>query len=664
MVLLLQTLDFRMRTLLIIICWLTCTAALAQTEVYDTAKRMDPYSSDFQTMNRNFKFGNPTDSAMLFFSQYNKVKRNNTAIQDLGDPGTPYINLQYKPSNVTGLITGFNPYGDYYFYNRNAKFYQAKLPYTYFYYTQGKAGPSGRGLIGFDATHTQNIGERLNFAVNYHSTTNEGFYKRNTNVMKNIQATAYYRSKDQHYLASIIMTWNKTGFNENGGIYQSPLNVEFFKSLPPNQRYVDIELNNARNVNRFRDHQFNQTYWFKGKYSKDTFKKFIPQLGISHSINFQKQSNYYTDKQADFNSHIYDSVAYANAFYSADSMGYTNIGNSIEIFSPIKDNGVSFIAGARYEKINYFQRSNEFYYRREINFNTSVYGQINFNFLKKFQSEVKGNLFLAGYNQTDHYLNWKNNASLSKRDRYKVNFEITSMAAQPTYQQQFMISNHYRWENNFKQQNNQTVSVGLTGKIKRPGIYNAYSYAMPAESFNVQLNYTLLSNYIYYGYDGKPAQMNSSENILQLFIRKHINLKKFQLNQELVYQQFSQELKSKIGLPDLLSKTSIYFQSYAFKKATFVQIGMDINYTSEYTGRFYNPETRNFQLSKVKVGNYPYADFFVNAEIKTAKIFFKMEHFNQDLGGVNLFPNYSFVSPYQPAAPRRFRLGVAWKFYY
>ncbi len=653
-----------MRKLLFILGITIAVTAQAQTEVYDTAKRLDPYSTNQQDLHRNFQFKKATDSGMLYFAQYNKVKRANTAIQDLGDVNTPYLNLSYTPATLTGFVTGFNPYGDYYFYNKNAKFYQAKLPYTYFYYTQGKAGQSGRGLIGFDAVHTQNIGERFNFSVNYHSTTNEGFYVRNTNVMKNIQTTAYYKTKNERYIASTILTWNKTGFNESGGLYQSNANDFYFRNLPSNLRFPSVELPSARNVNRYRDHQFNHTFWLKGKYSHDTFKKFIPQLGIGHSFNWQKQANYYTDKLADFNSHIYDSAYNYNPLYTADSMGFTNISNSFEIFTPIKEKGLSFIAGTKIERLKYYQGSSAFNYHLLKNFNQSIYGQLNFNFLKTFQSEVKGQLFLAGYNQTDHSLNWRNKASFGYNENYTILLEAMSMSAQPTYQQSYMYSNHYYWKNDFKQQGHQTLKVGLSKRNKKPGTYNAYYYTMPNESFNLQFSYSLLSNYIYYGYDGKPTQINTAENVAQLSAHKHFNLKKFQLHQELVYQAFSSGLKSKIRLPDLLSKTSVYFQTYAFKKATFLQIGMDVYYTTEYLGKFYNPATRNFQLTDVKIGNYPYADFFVNAEIKTAKIFFKMEHFNQDFGGRNSFPNYFYASPYQPTALRRFRLGVAWKFYY
>ena len=653
-----------MRNLLILLCFLITVGAKAQTEVYDTAKRLDPFSTNQHDLHRNFQFKKATDSGMLYFSQYSRVRRTHTAIQDLGDVATPYLNLSYTPATQTGFITGFNPYGDYYFYNKNAKFYQAKLPYTYFYYTQGKAGQSGRGLIGFDAVHTQNIGERFNFSVNYHSTTNEAYFVRNTNVMKNIQTTAYYRTKNQRYLASTIMTWNKTGFNESGGLLQTKENELYFKNLPSNLRFAYVELVSARNVNRFRDHQFNHTFWIKGKYSDDTLKTFIPQLGIGHSFNWQKQGNYYTDQLADINSNIYDSASNYNQLYTADSMGFTSIGNSFEIFSPIREKGVSFTAGTRIDRLQYYQGSSATNYHLLKNYNHSIYGQVNFNFLKTFQSEVKGQLFLAGYNQTDHFLHWKNKAAIGKNEQYTVLLEAMSMAAQPTYQQSYMFSNHYYWNNQFKQQGHQTLRVGLSKKNKKPGVYNAYYYAMPTESFNVQFTYSLLSNYIYYGYDGKPAQINTAENVAQLSVHKHFNLKKFQVHQELLYQTFSSGLKSKIRLPDLLSKTSLYYQSYAFKKATFLQIGMDVNYTTEYNAKFYNPATRNFQLMDKVIGNYPYVDLFVNAEIKTAKIFFKMEHFNQDIGGRSLFPNYFYASPYQPTALRRFRLGVAWKFYY
>ena len=69
-------------------------------------------------------------------------------------------------------------------------------------------------------------------------------------------------------------------------------------------------------------------------------------------------------------------------------------------------------------------------------------------------------------------------------------------------------------------------------------------------------------------------------------------------------------------------------------------------------------------MSNQSVGAYPFIDAFINAEIKTARIFFKLEHINQNLQAVNTYPNFIYTSPYQPSAPMRMRIGFIWKFYY
>ncbi|MES2617043.1 MAG: putative porin [Bacteroidota bacterium] len=635
-----------------------------QGDVYDTAKRMDPYNNDLQLLHRGFRFKTATDSSMVMHSQYNAVKRKENGIQDLGDASTPYLNQAFDPTVISGFITGFNPYGKHYFYNNNARFYNAKLPFTTFYYTQGKSGQSGRGLISFDAMHTQNVGERFNFAVNYHSTTNEGFYLRNTNSMKNIQVSTYYKSKNERYLASGLFTWNKTMFSENGGIGMNKRSDSLFRNPSSTIRYVNVEMMNARNVNRFREHQLKQTYWLKATYSKDTFHKLIPQLGISHQLQWNKQGNYYTDRSTDFGATLYDSIYYFNANYSSDSMGFQNLSNNIEIFTPLNDKGISFLAGISSEQLQYYQSANSNNYLKFNSNNLSVYGQLNFNFLKTYNSEIKGQFYLSGYNQTDYYFHWKNEADIFGKSGWKYKFNLLSSAVQPSYQQQRMLSNHFKWSFDYLQQFQQTSSVELIKKTKRPSVYNAFYYTLPDESLNVRLNYTLLNNYLYYGYDAKPLQQATAENIVQLVVKKNLNLKKFQWHRALTYQVFSSGLKSKILLPAFVSKSSIFYQNYAFKKAAFIQIGADIYYTSSYQAKLYNPATRNFQLSNVSVGNYPFIDLFINAEIKTVRTFFKIEHFNQDIPSATAFPNYFYTSPYQPTALRRFRLGLAWKFYY
>jgi hypothetical protein len=178
---------------------------------------------------------------------------------------------------------------------------------------------------------------------------------------------------------------------------------------------------------------------------------------------------------------------------------------------------------------------------------------------------------------------------------------------------------------------------------------------------------------MYFNNEGKPMQGSKGQNIFQAEIMKHFNLRHWQFRQTLLFQQFSSNLAQTALLPELVSKSTIYYQRYAFKKATFIQIGADINFTNSYVANTYNPALQSFQNSPYKVGAYPFVDLFINAEIKHVRFFAVMEHFNQlaetlqPEGNLNYqyrFANYYYTTPFYASAPRRFRIGFNWKFYY
>ncbi len=660
-----------MRKLILLCFILFSVSALAQNgkeEIYDTARRMDPLSTNRELLIRNFTFQTVRDSSMVFFSQYDKARRDHIAIQNLGDVSSPFIPLLYHPFSGMGAVAGINPFGNLYFGKEDAVFHNARLPFTEFYYTQGKAG--ARGMIYFDAMHTQNIGKQFNITARYHSTSSDGFYRRQTiNAFKNIQVNSYFQSKNKRYLADVIFTWNKAKYMENGGMEQSPETDTLFRSLPAAVRVVPVSLNNAANTNRFREHHFSQTYWLKVRYLDDTARTMVPQIGINHSFSALKQSNYYTDLGDDFN--FYDTVYYLHAGYSADSTGFLQFSNQFQLFSPLREKGTSFRAGIQYDNFSFYQQADKGNFTRLANHNISVNGQLNFNFLKTFRSELKGQSFLEGYNQLDYLLQWKNEAMIFKEARISVNSNVLATSRRAFLREERMFSNHYRWENSFDKVNQKTISFGIDKGMKRPSHYDGFYYTLPPKSLSLKATYSLLDNLIYYDEDGRPKQGGLGQNSLQLSGVFHLNLRKFQFHQQLGYQVFSKQLSSILLLPSWMSKSSLYFQGYAFKRATFVQAGVDIYYVPDYQARFYNPGTLNFQLSDEHVGGYPFVDLFIHAEVKTARIFLRLEHINQAAerfqDGLQYqynFPNYIYTSPYQPSAPMRLRLGFAWKFYY
>jgi hypothetical protein len=623
-------------------------------DVYDTAKRIDPYSTTPEYLHRGFYFNNKPDSTMLFLQQYDRIKRNSIGIQNLGDIGTPYINQQFIPTQNIGFKSGLNIFGDMYFTKDNVKHYNSKIPYSEFAYTQGNAGQ--RGMINFEALHTQNFGENINISIRYHSIAYDGFYTRQSLSNKHIQFSSYIRSKNKKYILSLYLNWNKNNQLENGGIEQSADNDTLFRRLRASTRLVPVLLNNAKNINRLREHSIKQTYWLK------TVKDSSNNIGISHRFTAFRQSNYYTDKTTDYS--FYNNTYYYNTYYSADSTGLNMYSNSIEIFNPLKSKGLSFKAGAQYDYIQYLEKANAGNYFTGIFHNVSLYARFDFNFLNSFQSNASGRFYLNGYNQGNYLLEWNNKKRIS--DKQKINFTANAKASsqQVNFRDIKRISNHYVWNNSFNSIDVKTLSLSIEKLRKSSSEYSGFTYTLPNKTFVWKLDYHLIDNWMYYDSMGMPQQGNKGQNCLQNTFYAHLNLRHFQLDQTLLVQSFSKHLKSITLLPELVSKSSLYYQGYAFKKATFVQIGVDAYMSNSYQARFYNPGNMQFQLSQYKVGAYPYLDFFINAEVKTARIFFKMEHVNMDVPSKYTYPNYFYNSPFQPSSPRRFRLGFIWKFYY
>lgn len=622
-------------------------------DVYDTARRIDPLSANIDEAFRSFKFTHHLDSSLLFFSQYDKLKRNNTGIQNLGDIGTPYINQTFSPNTLSGFITGFQPYGNLFYHSGDAKFHSARLPYTDFRFAQGRAGQ--RGLIDFEAMHTQNFGENIGITAQYHSTAYDGFYNRQSLVNKNLLFNSYFRTKNHKYQAVFIYVWNKAINFENGGLERSPGTDSFFRSLRPSVRAVDVMLNNAKSINRQSEIRFQQAF---ALLSKDS----AGQLFLAHNLHYFRQSNYYTDESSDYG--YYDSVFYFNNNYSNDSIGFRQISNSLELFTPLRDKGLAFKAGIQHDRFTYRAQAETDNYFLLYNHNTAVYTQFHFGFLNFFNSTASGKLFFEGYNAGDYNIEWNNKARLSTAHRLDLIANVLAGSRHQGYQQVRQLSNHYVYQNNFENTAYKTLQAGLEKQFVLKGKQDAYLYGLPKKQYAAYLNYHLIDNYVYYDKDARPKQGSSGQSCLQFNISAHFNLRKFQLHQEFTYQTFSKQLAEQVLLPAWMSKGSYYFQTFAFKKATFIQIGFDATISANYQARIYNPAIMQFQLSDKNVGAYPFLDFFIHAEVKTARIFFRVENLAADVPDEYATLNYYYTTPYYPGSPRRFRLGFAWKFYY
>jgi hypothetical protein len=155
-----------------------------------------------------------------------------------------------------------------------------------------------------------------------------------------------------------------------------------------------------------------------------------------------------------------------------------------------------------------------------------------------------------------------------------------------------------------------------------------------------------------------PKQYNESINYVSVKVGREFRFRKFALDNTILYQQTDQE-QDIINVPQIVTRNTLYYTDYLFKKALYLQTGVTVNYFTKYYANDYNPVIAEFFVQQQKeIGNFPMVDFFVNMRIKQTRIFFKAEHFNSAITGNNFYsaPNY----PYRDFV---IRFGLVWNFF-
>jgi hypothetical protein len=85
--------------------------------------------------------------------------------------------------------------------------------------------------------------------------------------------------------------------------------------------------------------------------------------------------------------------------------------------------------------------------------------------------------------------------------------------------------------------------------------------------------------------------------------------------------------------------------------------GFDVQYRLGYFADAYMPATMQFYVQNFQsVQPNTVVDFFINARLKNARVFFKLTNLNELLGANKGY----YASPYYPAMRGSFQFGVNW----
>ncbi|MFN0274925.1 MAG: putative porin, partial [Chitinophagales bacterium] len=143
----------------------------------------------------------------------------------------------------------------------------------------------------------------------------------------------------------------------------------------------------------------------------------------------------------------------------------------------------------------------------------------------------------------------------------------------------------------------------------------------------------------------------------QVVLEKNFQLGDFILRNRIGFQNLDTSI---FYLPAFMGNHSWYFEKNLFKSALQLRTGIDVFYTSASKLYQYDIITGMFATGGNETSEfYPWLDVFASFDIRTFRMFLKLENATQGLLGDGYYEAENY-----PMQSRSFKLGVNWMLYY
>ena len=566
--------------------------------------------------------------------QFNHLRKDNFGLLPFPNDGQTYNTLDFglKQNNVYPEF-GFKAKHFNYSKASDINYYSVATPFTELYFkTVSEQGQS------IDAFITLNTSEQLNFSLAYKGLRSLGKYRNSLSSAGNFRFTTSYFTKNKRYKADFHFVSQDILNNENGGV-SNLNNFESNNAQFTERARLEVYLEDASSfldgTRYFLDHSFrintndgsnnltiNHQISYEDKFFEFKKATFTDRFGSSYKSSDYSdgtKSNFlYNKLGASFTSKLLGDLNFFVENYQYNYLYNRIIISNNQIVVPNTNNSKLNAVGGKY-----FYNKNKI--KGEALFSTSI------------SNQAFSTLDLSA----KYEINKKNDFSFQYLNQSKIpdlNYTL--------YQSSFV---NYNWKNDFKNEKINTI------KLK------ANTQWLSAEA-----QVTLLNDYLYFKdvdlsdtiVISTANQYQKTINYLSLKASKEIKFGKFALDNTVLFQQVTQS-DNILNVPKLVTRNTLYYTDYLFKKALYLQTGFTFQAFTKYYSNEYNPLIGEFYIQdKTKTGNFPLVDFFINARIQRTRIYLKAEHFNSSLTGRNYF-----ASPNQPYRDFIIRFGLVWNFF-
>lgn len=569
--------------------------------------------------------------------KFNYLRKDTFGLLQFLNEGQTYNTLNFG-------LTQFNPYPEFgfkakhfnYLEVQDIHYYNVPTPYSDLYFKS--VMEQGQNL---DAFVSLNTSRNLNFSVGYKGLRSLGKYRNQLSSTGNFRFITSYNTTDRRYYLKAHITAQDILNQENGGIAnlsEFEDGEDIFKERARLETYFEDAKSLLKGNRFFVDHKFRLSksnpnslvllhqFTFENKFF-DFSMSASERFGQSYSSNISNKTRY---------NRMYNKVGVA---YSNERLG------DFQFFV---------------DDYNY----NYFYYRTVTLANQNVVPNKNNDRINTWGAQYnyqknkwKGSLLFSNSITNQSLANIEANVRYALNEKTTFSAKYQNMNKLPDLNYQLYQSNYvaYNWYNSFKNE-----------KI------NNFEVEAQTQWFDASFQYTVLNDHLFfantnpvYNEQGiaeqllvKPYQYDQTINYMSVKATKDIKFWRMGFDTTLLYQKVDQA-NDILNVPELTTRNTLYYSDYYFKKALFIQTGVTLNYFTKYKANDYNPLLGEFYIQNQKeIGDFPMLDFFINAKIRTFRVFLKAEHFNSSFTG-----NKYYTAPNYPYRDFMVRFGVIWNFF-
>ncbi len=601
--------------------------------------------SEYKIFNE-IKGASTFDTILNLKKQYafNYLRKDIFGKLQFSNDGQTFQSLDPNVLNVNNVINvGFNARRFSYLNKEDISYYSVPTPASELMYRS----VTGKGQ-NLDALITMNTSEQFNVFLGYRGLRSQGKYVNQLTSNGNFRIGSSYFTKNKRYQFKKHISFQDISNEENGGLVFTN-NFESSNEPFNNREQLRVQIEEGKSLFKGLRGYFDHSFQFNKSENNKTLIRH--QFTYEYFSNVFQQANVkpFNDRQP------YFGESFASGIY--DKVRHMRFENSVDLAFDSKTVGLFAVSAGmynfthRYQSIVIDAASNKIPNQLKDDIIT-LGGSYMLN-KEHLVADAYFKQSVIGRSLTD----LKINAAFNLNESYGIEATYQLESKIPDYTYQFFQSGYIglNWLNDFSNEKYST----LNAKVISPFI-------------NLEGTYQLITDKLYFSNDAlvtdangrytqllvTPKQYGKVINYFMVKAQKEFTFNNWGIDNTVMFQQVIQD-NDILNVPQFVTRNTIYYQDYAFRKALFFQTGITFNYFTKYYANEYHPVLGDFIVQdQIKIGNFPMFDFFLNLKIKTAQIYINVDHFNSKLTGYNYYNSSTY--PYRDLT---FRLGMKWNFF-